>query len=732
MRIIKRLLLACVLCVVVSFCILYSYAGEHTHTFTSNIISDATCKESGRALYSCACGESYYEDIAPLGHSLTSNKCSRCNKFVIDVGERLTLTATTPSWSLDWGWQTNSSILKYDTWSIDVSSNCYYTAYFTGIKEGETSVYFIYNNYYYSSCVVSVEHRTHSYGDYVSNGDATCEDGTKTAKCLYCDAVSTVVDEGSAKHNFADYSSDNNASCTADGTKTRKCLSCSKQETVVDIDSMLPHTYIINSETLSTCTTKGVIKYACVCGESYTTEQEALGHNIVEESRQEPTCNNDGIVNSVCTKCDFVKQESIPATNHTNAIIDNGIPATCTQTGFTAGKYCPDCDTWLEGHETIPTTAHSYISEVAAEPTCFKEGVITYTCTCGDSYTETIAKKDHEYATWQIKTNPTCMKPGSEWSYCLNCDNDFEREIPATGHKVIEYVMKASTDEMAAYGGNGAYMTACEICNEVFKQDFFARPAEYKLSTSAFIYNGSVRKPSIIVKDADGKTLIEGQDYDVIYSNGMKLPGKYEVKVLFKGNYLGEKNLTYIIKPKAVTNLKAKSQTTTAITLGFTKSAGVTGYQIDRYNSKTEKYVRVSDTAKNSITAKNLTAGSKYKFRVRAYVEVDGEYIYSSYVYLNTATKTAKPTIKSATLSNRKVTLKWDNISGENGYQIYYSTSKNGTYKKLTTVGANKTKFTSDKLTMGKTYYFKVRAYKTVGDTTVYSAFSNIKNTKIK
>jgi hypothetical protein len=458
---------------------------------------------------------------------------------------------------------------------------------------------------------------------------------------------------------------------------------------------VIEHTHIFKETiiNIATCVDKAVVKYTCDCGYSYEAETKTDSNNHTSDSKLK------------------------------NVLVD----ATCKDFGI--AEY--ECACGYIFKKSTPKIAHTYTSTITQEPTCWSEGVTTYTCTCGDSYTETIAKKDHDYPTWHVKTKPTCTEAGLEWSYCLNCDNDFEREIPALGHEIIEYVMRASTDEMAAYGGDGAYITACDTCSEIFKQDFFARPAEYKLSTSTYTYNGKVRKPTVTVKDADGKTLVEGQDYDVIYPDGMKLPGKHEVKVLFKGNYLGEKNLTCIIKPKAVTNLKAKSQTTTSITLGFTKSAGVTGYQIDRYNSKTEKYVRVSDTAKNSITAKNLTAGSKYKFRVRAYVEVGGEYIYSSYVYLNTATKTAKPTIKSATLSNRKVTLKWDNISGENGYQIYYSTSKNGTYKKLATVGANKTKFTSDKLTMGKTYYFKIRAYKTVGDDTVYSAFSNIKSVKI-
>ena len=246
---------------------------------------------------------------------------------------------------------------------------------------------------------------------------------------------------------------------------------------------------------------------------------------------------------------------------------------------------------------------HSYISSITTEPTCWRDGVITYTCECGDSYTEAIEKNDHDYNEWKVKTKPTCTKAGLEWSYCLICDSDFEREIPATGHTVIEYVMRATTDEQAAYGGDGAYMTACDVCNEVFKQEFFARPAEYILSTTECTYNGKARKPSVTVKDADGKTLIEGQDYDLIYPDEMKLPGKYNIEVFFKGNYLGGKDLTFTIAPKATTGVKAKTQTTSSITLTWSKTTGATGYRVYQYSPSKEKYV-VKASVKDVTTYK--------------------------------------------------------------------------------------------------------------------------------
>ena len=61
------------------------------------------------------------------------------------------------------------------------------------------------------------------------------------------------------------------------------------------------------------------------------------------------------------------------------------------------------------------------------------------------------------------------------------------------------------------------------------------------------------------------------------------------------------------------------------------------------------------------------------------------------------------------------------------------STSKNGTYSKIATVkSASTLSYTKKNLTTGKTYYFKVRAYKTVGETKLYGSFSVIKSVKVK
>ena len=65
--------------------------------------------------------------------------------------------------------------------------------------------------------------------------------------------------------------------------------------------------------------------------------------------------------------------------------------------------------------------SHSYSSSVTTEPTCKKEGVRTYKCSCGASYTEAITKKSHSIVTIPAVSS-TCTKTGlTEGKKCSVC-----------------------------------------------------------------------------------------------------------------------------------------------------------------------------------------------------------------------------------------------------------------------------------------------------------------------
>lgn len=70
------------------------------------------------------------------------------------------------------------------------------------------------------------------------------------------------------------------------------------------------------------------------------------------------------------------------------------------------------------------------------------------------------------------------------------------------------------------------------------------------------------------------------------------------------------------------------------------------------------------------------------------------------------------PRISTALYDSNTITIKWNSMVGVSGYQIYRSTSKTGTYKKVKTTDGSTTSFKNTNLKAGKTYYYKVRAYR--------------------
>ncbi|MDO5391402.1 MAG: hypothetical protein Q4F24_09975 [Eubacteriales bacterium] len=88
--------------------------------------------------------------------------------------------------------------------------------------------------------------------------------------------------------------------------------------------------------------------------------------------------------------------------------------------------------------------------------------------------------------------------------------------------------------------------------------------------------------------------------------------------------------------------------------------------------------------------------------------------------------------IKAVSLSYNSAKVTWSEFSEADGYQVYAKSSKSGTYKKIAAITESETIcYTHKKLTTGKTYYYKVRAYATISGEKVYSGFSSVKTAKI-
>lgn len=179
--------------------------------------------------------------------------------------------------------------------------------------------------------------------------------------------------------------------------------------------------------------------------------------------------------------------------------------------------------------------------------------------------------------------------------------------------------------------------------------------------------------------------------------------------------------------PKTV---KAATASYNSAKITWSEAPGVAGYVIYRSTSKNGTYTKIKTVAGGSTTSytdAKLASGKTYYYKVRAYRAKGSGKIYSSYSAA-AAVKVApsQPTgVKVARISPTSAKVTWKKVSGATGYQVYRSTSKDGTYRRVKTIaGKGNISYTDKKLSSGKTYYYKVRAYRTVSKTNVYSGYS--------
>ncbi len=185
---------------------------------------------------------------------------------------------------------------------------------------------------------------------------------------------------------------------------------------------------------------------------------------------------------------------------------------------------------------------------------------------------------------------------------------------------------------------------------------------------------------------------------------------------------------TPMLTPGKVTGIKVTPYTT-SLKVSWKKVTGAEEYEV--YYSTNGKSWKKAKASKNSLTLKKLKSSTDYKIKVRA---VTGKRKGSYSAVLSSATKPVRVALASLKSSKAKtLTVAWKKVSGANGYEIQYSTSKKFKSAKTVTVKKNKTvKATLKKLKSSKRYYVKVRAYKTVKGKKICGSWNIAKSIKIK
>lgn len=333
---------------------------------------------------------------------------------------------------------------------------------------------------------------------------STCTTSGYTPYTCACGATYNAYNENDpAKgHDFSVFVLKNDATCTADGEELYKCSRCDAEQTTV-----LPktgHSYVKGTVVNADCVTAGTEVYTCACGDTYTKFIEAAkGHSwseswtVVREATDdkhgvekttcivcgeekfrttEPigdhkfnvvtvdaTCTQPGLKTYTCsvhTDCSANYTEEIPATGHTGKLAYTA--PTCTTAGSTQ-IICSVCSGEISDKQIIPAAGHTYDEGVVTlEAGCATTGTKTYTCSCGDSYTETIPAKGHELTT--VVNDATCDKAGSVVITCANCnDPAVEKtvELAAKGH-IWKDTYESKIDATCETDGSETYK--CQFC----------------------------------------------------------------------------------------------------------------------------------------------------------------------------------------------------------------------------------------------------------------------------
>ena len=218
-----------------------------------------------------------------------------------------------------------------------------------------------------------------------------------------------------------------------------------------------------------TCTKDGVTEVRCKkCGELIDTKTvKSTGHKFGEyKVVTEATCSKDGLKRRTCSVCNEVEEVKIPATGKHTAVTEITKKATCTTAGEKVTK-CSVCDKVLSTEE-IPATGHKFGEyEVVTEATCSKDGLKRRTCSvCNEVEEVKIPATGKHTAVTEITKKATCTTAGEKVTKCSVCDKVLStEEIPATGHKYSDYVIKKDATETE----DGILERICTVCGETEK-----------------------------------------------------------------------------------------------------------------------------------------------------------------------------------------------------------------------------------------------------------------------
>lgn len=294
---------------------------------------EATCEKEGKTDgYKCEyCGEWENEptSIPALGHEFTE---------YVDV--KTPATCENKGWTTYKCFRCDKTEDRQDIDLIDCDFELIYHIDATCSAEGEDWYECIVCHHNKVVKLAKVAHTIVIDEAVAANCTKTgLTEGKHCSECGYVEVAQTEVP--ALGHEFKNYASDNNATCTANGTETAKCENCTATDTREIENSKIAHDLKEVSKIDAKCGKEGYVTYKCAnCDYTEVKTVEALGdHTWGAGSIQTmPTCGKDGVTVYTCIICGETKT-------------DNNVPATGAHV-YGEWKVTTEATTEAEGVET--------------------------------------------------------------------------------------------------------------------------------------------------------------------------------------------------------------------------------------------------------------------------------------------------------------------------------------------------------------------------------------------
>lgn len=232
------------------------------------------------------------------------------------------------------------------------------------------------------------------------------------------------------------------------------------------------HKFILLESVKPSCTTLGYDRYLCTaCGKIEKRDYvESLGHAWQGIVLRDATCESDGKLLEVCSRCGQMKQTNTPKGEHNYAV--HTVAATCTMPGYTV-KECIACG---DRHITDMTAALPHNYEATVIPaTCEAGGKTIHRCEgCGSAFvTDATEALGHTWDKGTLVTNATCTGEGMMEYRCIRCGYHRLEGNAASGHDYKVEVIQPTCTEM------GYTIHTCTRCGDTY-QDSYTKATGHK------------------------------------------------------------------------------------------------------------------------------------------------------------------------------------------------------------------------------------------------------------